>query len=158
MDENFVTEEPKQISEFDAIYRTHASSLKRVAFLLTGSNAAAEDAVHEVFLRCADRLDDLDHPLSYLRAAVVNECRKQHRRRQREQSAEPPPEAEQLPYETIETLEALSDLSARKRTAVVLRYFVDIPDTEIAEILRCRPSTVRSLIRRALIDLRADLE
>jgi len=153
-----VTEEPQQISEFDAIYRTHASSLKQVAFLITGSDAAAEDAVHEVFLRCADRLGRLDHPLSYLRAAVVNECRKQHRRRQLEHSAEPPPEAEQLPYETIETLEALNGLSARKRTAVVLRYFVDIPDTEIAEILRCRPSTVSSLIRRALMDLRTDLK
>jgi len=152
-----VTEEPRELADFDAIYRAHASSLKQVAFLLTGSGPAAEDAVHEVFLRCADRIGHLDHPLSYLRAAVVNECRKQHRRRQREQTAEPPPAAEQLPYETIETLAALDGLSTRKRTAVVLRYFVDIPDTEIAEILRCRPSTVRSLIRRALIDLRADL-
>jgi len=153
-----VSEEPSVVADFDSSYRTHASSLKQVAFLLTGSEAAAEDAVHEVFLRCADRIGDLDHPRSYLRTAVVNECRKQHRRRQREQSANPPPEDEQLPYETIETLEALSGLSARKRAAVVLRYFVDVPDTEIAEILRCRPSTVRSLIRRALIDLRADLK
>ena len=48
-------------------------------------------------------------------------------------------------------------LSARKRAAVVLRYFVDIPDAEIAEVLGCRPATVRTLLHRAINDLKEDL-
>ena len=145
-------------TEFEATYREHAPALKRVAFLITGSNPAAEDAVHEVFVRCAARLPEIDHPLSYLRAAVVNECRTQHRRHRRTRAVDHPPVgSEELPLEVLETLDALQALDARKRAAVVLRYFVDIPDEEIATILGCRPATVRSLIRRAVIELREAL-
>ncbi len=139
---------------FEAVYREHANGLKRVAFLITGSDAAAEDAVHEVFLRCATELQNIDHPVSYLRRAVVNECRTQYGRDRRRQSLAEVRRPEELPHDVIETLDALQTLTARKRAAIVLRYFVDIPQEEIADILGCRPSTVRSLIRRALIDLR----
>ncbi len=138
----------------EAAYLDHAEALKRVAFLITGSNAAAEDAVQEVFIRCADRMGELDHPLSYLRAAVVNECRSQHRRDQRRNTIEATPTSDELPHDVVETLDALQRLDERKRAAIVLRYYVDIPEGEIAELLECRPSTVRSLIRRALIELR----
>jgi len=138
-------------------YRSLFAPLMRVALLMTGSNTAAEDAVHDVFVRCADRLDDLDHPPTYLRAAVVNECRAQHRRRQRARRLDAAPAA-QLPEELVETLDALDRLTPRRRAAVVLRYFVDIHDDEIAQILGCRPATVRSLIRRALTDLREALQ
>ena len=59
----------------DAAYREHFAPLARIAFLLTGSAAEAEDVVHDVFARCVDRLEHVDHAGSYLRAAVVNECR-----------------------------------------------------------------------------------
>jgi RNA polymerase sigma factor (sigma-70 family) len=139
---------------FEATYREHAVGLKRVAFLITGSDAAAEDAVHEVFFRCANRLQDIDHPLSYLRRAVVNECRTQHGRDRRRRALSDVRQTEELPHEIVETLDALRTLTDRKRAAIVLRYFVDIPQEEIADILGCRPSTVRSLVRRGLNDLR----
>lgn len=141
----------------DDLYVTHFADLSRVAFLLTGCAATAEDAVHEVFARCLDRLDRIDHPRSYLRAAVVNECRTQHRRRGRaerhrvETGVAPD---EDLPHEMVETRDALGALSDRQRAAVVLRYFADLPDGEIAAILGCRQATVRSLIHRALPRLR----
>ena len=94
----------------DETYRSLFAPLVRVALLMTGSNAAAGGAVHAVFVRCAGRLDTLDDPPSYLRAAVV------------------------------------------------LRYFVDVHDDEMARILECRPATVQSLIRRALNDLRVALQ
>ena len=56
---------------FEALYRTHYAAMVRLGYLLTGSNEAAEDVVQDVFLRARDRLP-LDHPASYLRAAVVN--------------------------------------------------------------------------------------
>lgn len=155
-----MTDQPPSAGEtlFEATYREHAPALTRVAFLITGSNAAAEDAVHEVFIRCAGRFHEIDHPRSYLRAAVVNECRTQYRRYMRGRILIERRESEDLPYEVIETLDALQMLDVRKRAAIVLRYFVDIPEEEIAGILGCRPSTVRSLIRRALIDLREVLK
>ena len=141
----------------EAAYAEHFAPLMRVAFLLTGSNAAAEDAVHEVFLRCAPRLVSLDHPASYLRTAVVNECRTQHRRYQRARDEVGRTEPATLPHELVEVQEALGKLSARQRAVVVLRHVVDLPDDEIAVALDCRPSTVRSLHRRALAQLRKEL-
>jgi RNA polymerase sigma factor (sigma-70 family) len=137
-----------------AAYRAHARDLTRVAWLLTGSAAAAEDAVHEVFLRCAGRIEGLDHPASYLRASVVNECRRQHKRRVRAEAAGEPPPAVSLPDELVELQDALAGLSERQRAVIVLRYLVDLPEQEIADALGCRPSTVRSLNRRALARLR----
>jgi RNA polymerase sigma factor (sigma-70 family) len=138
----------------EAAYREHVGALKRVAFLLTGSNAAADDVVHDVFLRCADRLDALDHPASYLRAAVVNECRSIHRHNQRFATNIDPDRTDALPEDVVETLDALARLGDRQRAAIVLRYFVDVPDAEIARFLSCRPSTVRSLVRRGVAELR----
>jgi RNA polymerase sigma factor (sigma-70 family) len=137
-----------------AAYRTHAPGLIRVAWLLTGSAAAAEDAVHEVFLRCADRIEGLEHPGSYLRTSVVNECRRQHRRRVRGDELAVAAPSVTLPDELVELQDALAGLSDRQRTVVVLRYLIDLPEQEIAETLGCRPSTVRSLNRRALARLR----
>jgi RNA polymerase sigma factor (sigma-70 family) len=92
--------------------------------------------------------------LSYLRRAVVNECRTQHGRDRRRRALSDVRQTEELPHEIVETLDALQMLTDRKRAAIVLRYFVDIPQEEIADILGCRPSTVRSLVRRGLNDLR----
>ena len=146
--------------ELDDLYEAHFTSLSRVAFLMTGSAAAAEDAVHEVFLRCLPRLAEIEHPASYLRTAVVNECRSQYRRVEladRHRRLTSPVIDDELPHELMETREALAQLTDRQRAAVVLRYFVDIPDGEIAKVLGCRPGTVRSLIHRALETLREEL-
>lgn len=137
---------------FDALYREHFPALVRVAFLITGSHETAEDAVHDTFLRCRVRLADLDHPRSYLRAAVVNECRSVHRRAQRERCDRPVDVL--LPVELVELRDALARLPWRQRAAIVLRYFADVPDDEIARTLGCRPSTVRSHIRRGIAKLK----
>lgn len=143
--------------DFEALYRSHFVSLMRVAYLMSDSAAAAEDAVHDVFIRCAPRLHEIAHPPSYLRAAVVNECRAQHRRWRRAHHSPLPEQVDVLPHELVETRAALRRLSPRKRAAVVLRYFVDIPDAEIADVLGCRPATVRTLLHRAIAELREDL-
>ncbi len=91
----------------------------RVAYLLTGSNEAAEDAVQETFIRCRTKLADLDHPRSYLRAALVNECRSLHRRSHRESAFMREPEPP-LATDLIELQDALARLPARRhRPAIV---------------------------------------
>lgn len=148
-----------ELPALDAVYREHYAGLVRIAFLLTASAPAAEDAVHEVIARCTHRVDQLDHPLSYLRAAVVNECRSRHRRDTRRSQVRPQLAAVdvELPHDLVETRDALAQLTPRRRAAVVLRYFADLDDVEIAGILSCRPATVRSLVHRGLNQLREAL-
>jgi RNA polymerase sigma factor (sigma-70 family) len=143
-------------ADFVALYSAHFASLMRVAFLITGSNEAAEDVVQEAFLRCRPRLANVEHPPSYLRAAVINECRSTYRRSRRER-VERAPQVGELPADLLELRDALNRLPWRQRMAIVLRYFVDIPDAEIARFLGCRPSTVRSLIRRGIANLKEAL-
>jgi RNA polymerase sigma factor (sigma-70 family) len=138
------------------LYRDEFASLMRVAFLMTGSNEAAEDAVQDTFIRCRSKLGALDHPPSYLRAAVINECRSVLRRSKRRAIEDT--ETKDLPTDLVELRDALGRLPDRQRAAIILRYFVDIPDTEIAAALSCKPSTVRSLIRRGVTNLKETLQ
>ena len=146
------TEDPAR-ETFEALYRAHYPALMRLAFLLTGSNEAAEDLVHDVFLRARGRMP-LEHPSSYLRAAVVNACRSHHRRLDVARRHAPPPAPLVMPRELVEFRDVLLRLPVRQRSAVVLRYFCDLSDGEIAELLSCRPTTVRTLVHRGLAKLR----
>ena len=57
----------------------------------------------------------------------------------------------------LELIDVLKRLSTRQRTAVVLRFYLDLPENEIAAILECRPGTVRSIVQRALAKLKKEL-
>jgi RNA polymerase sigma factor (sigma-70 family) len=140
-------------ADFEVLYRAHYPPLMRLAYLLTGSNEVAEDLVHDVFLRAGDRLP-LDLPASYLRASVVNACRSQHRRAVVARRHAPPPAPLVMPRELVDFRDVLLGLPLRQRTAVVLRYFCDMGDDDIAALLDCRPATVRSLVSRGLANLR----
>ncbi len=144
----------------EAFYRAFFPSLMRIGFCLTGSNEVAEDLVHDTFVRCAGRLATVRDPGPYLRAALVNACRSHHRRlalASRIHAVHRPRGAEALPVELVELRDVLLSLPLRQRSAVVLRYLVDLDDAEIAAVLHCRPATVRSLVHRGLARLRKDL-
>ena len=128
----------------------------RLATFLVGSQPLAEDLVSDCFERLAKRSDHPDAPKSYLRTSVVNACRSHHRRLRtnRAHHLGSAPESQDKPREL---LDVLTRLPARQRTAVVLRYYLDLPESEIALILRCRPGTVRSLVQRALLKLKKEL-
>ena len=132
------------------------AELVRLATFLTGSVPAAEDLVQDTFVRLEARRARPDDPLKYLRTSVVNACRSYHRRRLVEHRHRPG-----LPRPGIdhpsELWDVLDRLSRRQRTAVVLRYYLDLPEDEIAAVLHCRPSTVRSLVLRGLARLREEL-
>lgn len=137
----------------EAVYASAYRELLRVAYVLTGSGAAAEDVVHDVFCRVGPRIAELENPVPYLRVAVVNQCRSIHRRLVRAPRFDTPDPV--LDGRLIELQDALRSLNERQRTAVVLRYLCDLPDVEIADLIGCRVGTVRTLIHRGLAELRA---
>ena len=131
----------------------------RLATLMVSSRAIAEEVVQDAFASVSERWDGLDRPGAYLRTVVVNGCAQALRRRSVEDRHRPvgleiPGE---IPERLIELRSAMDRLSDRQRIVVVLRYFVDMPDDEIARILDVRPSSVRSLAHRALAVLRKEL-
>jgi RNA polymerase sigma-70 factor (sigma-E family) len=143
---------------FDAVYRVSHARMVRLAWLLVGSRAVAEEVVHDAFLAVHQRWDKIDNPGGYLRRAVVNESLRWRRRRQHEHRllavvGEPPPTGDP----SIDTMwDAIQRLRPERRAVVVLRYWADLPHAEIAEILGCSISTVRTRLHRALADLRKE--
>jgi RNA polymerase sigma-70 factor (ECF subfamily) len=138
---------------FVELYRSEYSGMVRVAWLIVGSGAVAEDVVQDAFVRVSRKYDSIDRPAAYLRVAVVNGCRNELRRTRR-LSPEPPPEVLADQPSMIEILDGLRVLEHNQRAAIVLRYVDDCPDDEIARVLGVRPSTVRSLVHRGFTKLR----
>jgi RNA polymerase sigma-70 factor (sigma-E family) len=134
------------------------AGMVRLAHLLVGSNAVAEELVQDAFLEVHRRWARIDNPAAYLRTTVVNRCRMHGRRRAVEQRYVPDPLRVVTDPELDETWVALARLSPRRRAALVLRFYADLPEAEIADALGCRPATVRSLVHRGLQQLRELLE
>jgi RNA polymerase sigma-70 factor (sigma-E family) len=144
---------------FEEVYRASFDRMIRVAFMMTGSNEAAEDIVQDAFVGLFARFDRLDDPVPYLHRSVVNGCLARGRRRRVVQRLGHLTVAESVAsLEIDEMWGALKRLSARRRAAVVLRYYIDLPLAEIAEILDCKTGTVKSMLNRALADLREVVE
>ena len=142
------------------LFADEQAPMVRMATLMVGSAAVAEEIVQDAFLRVTDRWASLERPGAYLRQTVVNGCAQVLRRRSvegRYAGLELVPAPAELPAHLVELRDALDRLSERQRLAVVLRYFVDIGDKDIAELMGVRPSTVRSLVRRALAALHKEL-
>ena len=144
-----------------ALYQHHAVGLIRLAYLMLGDRAGAEDAVQDAFCglyRHWDRLADRDRALAYVRSSVLNGCRSALRRRitgRRLLTAYQPPtasaEAAVLGLEERqEVMRAVRRLPGRQREALVLRFYLDLPEREIARLMGLRPSSVRSATARAL--------
>jgi RNA polymerase sigma-70 factor (sigma-E family) len=137
-----------------AVFAREHERLVRVAYLLTGSSAVAEDLVQDAFVGLHRHWDGVRQPSAYLRVAVVNACRAHHRRNLRERSYFPELVTDTVVAETPVVLDALAELPYRQRAALVLRFYEDRTDSEIAQALGCRPATVRSLVHRGLATLK----
>jgi RNA polymerase sigma-70 factor (sigma-E family) len=151
------------------LFREHGLSLVRLAVLLTGDRATAEDVVQDAFLRfqrARPRLRDQDKALAYLRASVVNGCRSVLRSRRRLQFG---PDEVDLPVSSAEAavmaeqdrrlvLAAVRRLPVRMREVLALRYYLDLPYEEIAAVLGVSKGTVSSTMSRALAALGRDLK
>lgn len=147
-------------SAFSNLYRSDHDQLVRLAYLLTSSVEGAEDIVQDSFVQLHRHFGRLDNPEAYLRRIVVNACNSYHRRRgrERERIALLHVVEEATDHPRVELADVLMDLPYRQRAAVVLRYYHDLGEPEIAAILHCRPGTVGSLIHRGLAQLRRVVE
>jgi RNA polymerase sigma factor (sigma-70 family) len=145
---------PPQLVE---LFRQHRASFVRLAYLLTGHRAVAEEIVQDAFIGAQRSWAKVGEPYPYLRAAVVNRCRSWGRHQHVVRTHRPPP-PEPTVLEPDELWDALAGLEARRRAAIVLRFYADLPHAEIARILGCRPSTVRTSIFRELRQLRREIE
>jgi RNA polymerase sigma factor (sigma-70 family) len=148
-----------------AVYEAEYADLVRLARSLVDRREQAEEIVQEAFVRALGRWSRLDNPGGYLRTAVVNGCRNELRRRavrrRRDRVAATTPTTADVTGahgEADALLRALAGLAPRRRIALVLRFYLDRPEAEIAELLGVRPATVRSLTSRGLADLRKVVE
>jgi RNA polymerase sigma-70 factor (sigma-E family) len=149
--------------EFEAFVHTRGSALLRFAYVLTRDAALAEDLVQEAILKVYKQWGKVavaEHPEAYVKRIVVNEFISWRRRRR---NAEVPGEVPDLIGDAaVESIvaerdwiwRAMADLSPRQRAALVLRFYEDLSEEEIARILGCAGGTVRSLTTRALDALR----
>ncbi len=152
-------------AEFVQLYRDEFAAMVRLARLIVRSPELAEELVHDAFVSVYGRFDQLDRPGAYLRQVVVNNCRGSLRRSSVGQrklldvSATSRPDDDiTLPPEYDETWQALRLLNETQRTALVLRFYLDLPIGEIAETMGIPTGTVKSVIHRGIASLRKELE
>jgi RNA polymerase sigma-70 factor (sigma-E family) len=151
-----------------ALYRTHYRSLVRLAQLLLRDVSTAEDVVQDSFVAMHGswrRLRDSDKALSYLRQSVVNRSRSvlRHRMVVDRNAPKPAPDMPGGEQEDISKLErsalisALRTLPARQREVLVLRYYGDLSEAQIAATMGISRGAVKSHTARAMSSLRAGL-
>jgi RNA polymerase sigma-70 factor (sigma-E family) len=144
------------------LFQAHALGLTRLAFVMLGDRQAAEDVVQEAFYglyRAWRRLPDHDNVLGYLRVSVLNGCRSAVRRARRVPwslallPAASPEDVVLVAEEQRAAVAALRRLPPRQREALVLRYFADLSEYEIALAMGVSRGTVKSTTARALAAL-----
>lgn len=148
---------------FDEFVHEHQQALVRYATLLCGGQGDAEDLVQEVLIRVFPRWETLEgNRHAYVRRAVTNEFLSWRRRwstRNIKFTAEVPEVGVEFGWDEPDQRLAreLRKLPRQQRAAVVLRYYEDLTDTEIASVLGCREGTVRAHVSRGLAALRSVL-
>jgi RNA polymerase sigma-70 factor (sigma-E family) len=154
---------------FEEFAATRMPAVLRFAAVLAGDRAIAEDLAQEVLVRAYSRwgkIGCLDRPEFYVRKMVLNEFLSWRRRSLRQiradgaaaESASTAPDHAYVYTERQALLGELGKLPRRQRAVLVLRYYEDRNDAEIAELLGCAPATVRSCASRALATLRVEMD
>ena len=160
-------------TDLERVYRERRTDFVRAAVLLLGDRAAAEEAVQEAFAslyRAGPRLRDRAAAPGYVYRSVVNECRAVLRRREiagrrlgassaRDVDDAPGADAAVLAGEArAAVFEALGRLPQRQRECVVLRWYGDLSERDIANALGISGGSVKTHLHRGLAALAADLE
>lgn len=142
---------------FDVVYRAERNRLRRVAYLMTGQQAVADELVHDAFVRLHERWETVEVPAAYLRTTLVRLCLTWRDRAAMGAAREPRTAGWVEPPEIDETWTLLASLPHDQRVALVLRFYEDLPVDEIARVMGCRPATARTRIHRALARLRKEM-
>jgi RNA polymerase sigma-70 factor (sigma-E family) len=157
---------PVSEPDIEEMFRARYLEMVRLAGLLGADDP--EDIAQEAFLRlmkAGPRIEDGHSALFYLRAIVCNLTRNRHRHlrviRQRTPAGVPEGSSEQaaiLAEDHREVIAALAELPVRRREAIVLRYWLDLPEREIAAAMGVSPGTVKSHVSRGMATLSAALK
>ncbi|WP_330303711.1 MULTISPECIES: SigE family RNA polymerase sigma factor [unclassified Streptomyces] len=149
---------------FREFVANRSSALLKTAVLLSGGDRhAAEDLLQNALVKAVGRWNRIDEPEAYVRQILYRQQVSRWRLKwpRRELSVAEPPEAS-LGADAQSAAElrmvmrgALARLTARQRTVLVLRYFEDLPEGDVARLLGCSVGTVRSTTHRSLARLRA---
>jgi RNA polymerase sigma-70 factor (sigma-E family) len=164
-----VVDEEQPVDRLGALFRAHYRDLVRLAALLVDDVGTCEEIVQEAFVqlhRRAEGLRDPERAPAYLRSAVLNGARShlRHRRRGAHLRLVPPGDAASaeagavLDDDRRAVLDAVRRLPDRQRDVVVLRYWLDLPEAEIAATLGIGAGTVKTHVKRAMHALAQDLE
>jgi RNA polymerase sigma-70 factor (sigma-E family) len=153
--------------DFDEWVTQRGAALLRFAYLVTRDHSRAEEAVQDALIAAYSRwtrICRVQDPEAYVRRSIVNADISRWRRFFRRETptentatagSAPDPADAQAEHDAVWAL--CATLPAKQRAAVVLRYYEDLPDADIAVILDCSPATVRSQIHRALASLRTTI-
>ncbi len=147
------------------LYERHADEAVGLAYLLTGDRALAQDLMQEAFVRIARRFVHIRDPESfgpYLRRSIVNLANSHFRRRALERrhaaSSAVPDRSDAADVGDRLTLRAaILRLPVRQRIALVLRFYEDLPERDIADLMGCGTGAVKQLVYRAMGTLRQEL-
>ena len=158
-DDGLVTGAPVETESrpsFEDLYADEFPAMVRLATLMCGRVEVARDIVQDAFVKLHVKWPGVDTPRAYLRRSVVNGCRSRARwerlRRGRPSKHEPATEQHAEEFNDVLML-----LTPRQRAAIVLRFYEQRSEAEIAELLGCRPGTVGSLLSRGLARMRHEL-
>jgi RNA polymerase sigma-70 factor (sigma-E family) len=147
-------------ADFDEFVRARGEALLRYGYVLSGNSEDAADLVQEALARLGDawsRVRRKDDPEGYVRTTMVRLHINAWRRRHREDLVAAVPEHGRFDrYEDADLWAELRRLPPRQRAVLVLRYYEDLPDEKIAEVLGVSRGTVRSQAARALGKLRIE--
>ena len=150
-------EVPGENAHLIDLYRREWSPLLRAAYALVGSLPTAEEIVQDAFVGLQSTRATVLNPGAYLRRSVINGCHSTHRHASVVSRTVIPAYGPAIDAHD-EIGDALRALPWRQQAALLLRYHLDLTEADIADALRCRPSTVRSIIKRGLDTLRKEIE
>ena len=166
---------PDREGQIADLFLEHYDGLCRLAALLLNDRNGAEEVVQEAFLRTFSnwwRIRHLERAHWYLRTAVVNQCRSRLRRRstedrsnrtfyatdpERQTAGEADIHGIHASDDSLVVMAAIRGLPPRQRETVILRYYEDLPEAEIADLLHCSAGTVKSQLAKARASLSAVL-
>jgi DNA-directed RNA polymerase specialized sigma24 family protein len=137
---------------FSELYEREFVPLVRLATLMTSRPEVARDIVQDAFVKLHVKWATVRTPAAYVRRSVVNGCRSHHRREGRRKGRRADEPTAELGVD--HTLATLAALGHKQRAMVVLKFYEERTEHEIAEILGCRPGSVGPTVQRALTKLR----
>jgi RNA polymerase sigma-70 factor (sigma-E family) len=159
---------PPDRIDLDALFREHATPLLRLAMVLTGDRPVAEELVQDAFVRLhrSGSIPAAGAELAYLRRTVIN-LSHGHHRHLRVVRRQPEPTVGRAPAAEVDAVRrdgqrqvvaAVRTLPDRQRDCIVLRFYADLSDTEIADTLGISAGSVKTHLHRARAALADRLE